>query len=420
MSSEPNEKAASGAVPPSLPATPAIPPVLGGGAKPSGSRGGLLCLILNLFLVLFLADALASLLDDSLVMAFGSHVFTTIRDLVGFVITVMALGVYVSMGLTPMVPKKWFLPLTLYFLVVFLLGVPLAIFFLDHMPLVDWFVSLSQLIVALVVYRLILSGTGFRWFPLMASHLGTRGFSGRNLLVFVGVNIFVLLPAIGIYLFSGAALAVGHFSEGFMTLHPGGFSVEVRKYVRNDGKVIELFPMAHVADGSFYDQVQETFPTNSIILMEGVTDEHNLLTNKISYERMARALGLSEQHQQFKPTRGQMVRADIDVDEFSTNTINLLNLVMLFHAKGLTPEVSQQLLQFTPPPDFEENLFGDLLGKRNQHLLSEIQTNLTLSDNIMVPWGVAHMPGISKEIQKEGFRLDETHEYMVIRFGGRH
>jgi len=36
----------------------------------------------------------------------------------------------------------------------------------------------------------------------------------------------------------------------------------------------------------------------------------------------------------------------------------------------------------------------------------------------MVPWGVAHMPGIAKEIQKLGFHLDETHDYMVIRFGG--
>ena len=33
-----------------------------------------------------------------------------------------------------------------------------------------------------------------------------------------------------------------------------------------------------------------------------------------------------------------------------------------------------------------------------------------------MPWGVAHMPGIAKEIQKAGFRLEETKEYVVIRF----
>ncbi len=43
---------------------------------------------------------------------------------------------------------------------------------------------------------------------------------------------------------------------------------------------------------------------------------------------------------------------------------------------------------------------------------------LPQSDNIMVPWGVAHMPGIAREIQKAGFRLDDTQEFMVIQFGG--
>ena len=38
------------------------------------------------------------------------------------------------------------------------------------------------------------------------------------------------------------------------------------------------------------------------------------------------------------------------------------------------------------------------------------------TEHIIVPWGVAHMPGIAKEIQKAGFRLEETKEYVVIRF----
>ena len=34
----------------------------------------------------------------------------------------------------------------------------------------------------------------------------------------------------------------------------------------------------------------------------------------------------------------------------------------------------------------------------------------------MVPWGVAHMPGIARELRKAGFWLDDTQEYMVIQF----
>jgi hypothetical protein len=77
-----------------------------------------------------------------------------------------------------------------------------------------------------------------------------------------------------------------------------------------------------------------------------------------------------------------------------------------------------KLLQYSPPPHFEEQLFDDLLLKRNQHLLGEIQSHLPQTDNLMVPWGVAHMPGIAREIQKSGFHLDGTQDYMVIRFHG--
>ncbi|HEX5400569.1 MAG TPA: hypothetical protein VFY06_16100, partial [Verrucomicrobiae bacterium] len=214
------------------------------------------------------------------------------------------------------------------------------------------------------------------------------------------------------------ALAVNHFSAGFMTLHPGGFSVQVRKYVRDDGKTIELFPMSHVADAGFYLRISRTFPTNSVILMEGVTDDNNLLTNRITYRRMAKSLGLSEQRREFVPRRGRMIAADVDVDQFSPDTINFLNLVILVQTEGLTPANLQKLMRYSPSPRTERAIIADILTKRNQHLVGEIQAYLPKSDNIMVPWGVAHMPGIAREIKKDGFRLAETHDYMVIPFGG--
>jgi len=174
--------------------------------------------------------------------------------------------------------------------------------------------------------------------------------------------------------------------------------------------------MAHVADAGFYRKVAQTFPTNSIILMEGVTDDQNMLTNKLSYKRMAKSLGLSEQKKEFAPTRGEMVRADVDVAQFSKETIDFLNLVTLIHARGVNVATILQMMQFAPPPDFEAGVFQDLLTKRNQHLVEEIQTQLSRTDNIMVPWGVAHMPGIARELEKSGFRLDKSREYTVIQF----
>ena len=187
--------------------------------------------------------------------------------------------------------------------------------------------------------------------------------------------------------------------------------------MRSDGKRIQLVPMAHVGDAGFYQKLSQSFPANSTILMEGVTDDRNLLTNKITYGRMATTLGLAEQQKEFKPSQGEMVRADVDVEQFSPGTIDLLNLVMLIHSKGVNVETLMKLLDYSPPPGFQEQLFDDILRKRNRHLLEQIHARLPQSELVIVPWGVAHMPEISEEIQKAGFRLGETRKYVVIRFG---
>jgi hypothetical protein len=192
--------------------------------------------------------------------------------------------------------------------------------------------------------------------------------------------------------------------------------VEARTYVRNDGKTIQLFPMAHVGEGSFYQEVSQAFPTNAIVLVEGVTDRNHLLTNRISYKRVATSLGLAEQQKEFKPTGGEWVSADVDVEQFTAETIGFLNLVMRMYVKGITAETVLPLLQYAPAPGFEKRLFDDLLRKRNQHLLAELHARLSESDHIVVPWGAAHMPEIAEAVQKSGFRLQEAQEHQVIRF----
>jgi len=376
----------------------------------------LLSILLSLCLGLFLAGGAVSVADDSLVLLFGLHLLTMMSVILTLIAMLMAMLVYGLMGLTPMIPKRVFLPVTLFYVAALLAVFPMLIYYYDRMVQIDWILSFCQVILGLGLLWWLRGGLKFRWPIVEDSRLGVRSFSWRNSSVFVLVNVFVLLPAVMVYFFLCTALAVDHFSDGFMALRPNGFSVQVRKYVRNHGKTIELFPMTHVADARFYQEVSQTFPTNSIILMEGVTDNQNLLTNKISYKRMAKSLGLTEQKVKFKPTRGEMVPADVDVDQFSTDTIDFLNLVMFIHSKGITHATVQKALQYSPPPDFQKQVFGDLLGKRNRHLWEEIQARLPQSENIIVPWGVAHMPEIAAEIQKAGFRLDESREYEVIRF----
>jgi hypothetical protein len=399
------------AAPPPLPAN--------SNRKPVSARN-LVAILLSLCLGLFLADAALSLADDSLILLFDVHLLSLIRGLVGAFAMLMLIAIYGLMGLTPMVPKRMFLPLPLFILAAQLLMVPFAIYAFAHLQQVAWGISLCQVILGLGILYWV-CGLKFRWPLVKEDQLAVRGFSWRNLSVFLLANVFVLLPAVMAYSVVCAALTVDHFTGGFMAVRPGGLIVRVRTYVGPDGKTIQLFPMTHSADTVFYGDVSRSFPTNAIVLMEGVSDNKNLITNKVTYKRLATALGLGEQHEDFKPSRGTLVRADVDVEQFSTNTLDLLNLAMLIHAKGLKAAPLEKLIRTSEPPQLLTQLLDDLLRKRNQHLLEEIHARLAQSDKIIVPWGAAHMPGIAKGIQESGFRLEETRDYVAIRFrfGGK-
>ena len=408
-----SEPIATSTPPPLIAASP--PPLPPQPARKSTSLRQVLAILLSLCLGLFLADAVVSLLDDSLILCFDVHVLAAIRGFLFFFAMLMAVVLYGLMGLTPMIPKRLFLPLALFSPVAGLLVIPMAIYFYSWIQQIAWGVSCCQAILGLSILYWAQGGWKLRW-PLIAeSCLPERRFSWRNLFVFLSVNVFVLVPAVIGYLGYCTVLAVDHFSEGFVTLRPDGLTVQARRYVRDDGKTIQLFPMSHVGETDFYQKLSKSFPTNSIILMEGVTDDRNLLTNKISYKRMAATLGVAEQQREFRP-RGELVRADVDIEQFATSTIDFLNAVMLVHSKGLNAQTVLVLSQYSPPPHFEEHLLDDLLSKRNRHLLEEIKIRLSQSEHITVPWGAAHMPEIAREIQKSGFRLVETQEFVAIRF----
>lgn len=391
---------------------PALPPA------PAAALEPLLALLLSVGLGLFLADAVLSLADDTLILLLNSHLLSGLRGMVFFFAALGCLVIYGLMALTPLIPKRVFVPVALFNPLAMLVALPLMIFFYPQIKMLAWAISLCQVLFAFGMLRVIQGGGKLRW-PLVGENLlAGRGFSWRNLVGFVGVNVFVLGPAVVVYLAVCASLALAHFSDGFLALRPGGLTVQVRNYVRADGKTIRLIPMSHIADAAFYQRVEQSFPTNAIILLEGVTDRRNLLTNKISYQRAAASLGLTEQVKEFRPTQGELVPADVDVEQFSTQTIGFLNLVMLLHRKGMTDETLQQLAKYSPPPQVESLIIDDLLGRRNEHLLGEIRERLAETEHIIVPWGAAHMPELAREIVKAGFHLQDAQEYTVIRFRG--
>jgi hypothetical protein len=109
---------------------------------------------------------------------------------------------------------------------------------------------------------------------------------------------------------------------------------------------------------------------------------------------MARALGLAEQHEKFDPTSGEIVMADIDVDQFTTNTLDLLNLVILIHAGNLDSGTIQKLMQYSMViSQFDFFFLGrrlrisrsSLFHSETKRLLSACNRLFSLTSNLYLP-----------------------------------
>ena len=213
-SPSPANEPANISAPPPLPAVG--PPPLPPHPNHKSALGHLFAMLLSLFVALFLADAVVSLMDDSLILFFDSHLLTGIRGLLAPFVLLMSVAIYVLMGLTPMIPKRLFLPLTLFNPLVVLATFPLLIYFFGRIQQMACAISFYQVVLALFIFYKIQGGFNFRWPVFAENQLHLRRFSWRNLSVFVLVNVLVLLPLTAAYLVLCARLAVDHFSDGFM------------------------------------------------------------------------------------------------------------------------------------------------------------------------------------------------------------
>ena len=158
------------------------PPLTSQPARSSSSGRKLLAVLLSLCLGSFLADAVLSLFEETSSLFFGIHLLSGTRGVMSFFATLMALLIYVLMGLTPMIPKRLFLPVTLFNLLVGLAAIPGFIYFYARIPQIAWVISCSQLIFGLGILYLIQGGFEFRWPLVEKIGLNRGGLAGRTFL----------------------------------------------------------------------------------------------------------------------------------------------------------------------------------------------------------------------------------------------
>jgi hypothetical protein len=374
-----------------------------------------LLLWLNLVVVLFLVDAGLSFLHS--LSSFGAfQPFAGVSALASLLLLLAALVTYVLVGFTPSIPRRWFLPVILWTVGVLLLLPLLSIYWFFAMPVVSLVLAVFQVTLGCWLVWSTQGGWILRWPLIRSQHLSGGSFRWPRLAGFACLNVILVLPAIGVYLALCLHLAVDHFSGGFLRLDAGGITGIAKQYTRADGKVVHLVPMMHIGESKFYEELSQSIPTNSIVLLEGVSDRRQRLKHELSYQRMAESVGLQEQQDEFEPGRGLPRNADIDVSEFSTKTLELLNLVIAYHSKGGSPELIRELMEKGQDPEALKGLWSDLLTRRNEHLLKELKRALTETTIVMVPWGAAHMPGIAAGVEADGFQVAERKRYRMVQF----
>jgi len=94
--------------------SPSHPPLLSPESnRKSGSLKQFFSILLSLFLGLFLVASVVSFADDSLIFFLGVHFLTGISAVLALFTVLASVLIYVLIGLTPLIPKRLFIPLTL-------------------------------------------------------------------------------------------------------------------------------------------------------------------------------------------------------------------------------------------------------------------------------------------------------------------
>lgn len=390
----------------------------------------------NLYLVLFVLDAGLSLIDALLQRASSAlPVLTAIAAFVAAVVIALSLVVYACLGIDRRLPKRVFLPLTLFASWSALAMWPLS--GIMGREAYGLSAAVSQLALG-VMAMILLRGLGGRNL-LTEESFQAPIFSLRNTLGFTAINL-LLSPFVLVY--TGLAVTSYYLEEqtaGFLRLSPVGIHMIERSY-HLANKEVRLAGMMHIGKETYYQDLAKSIPADrAIILAEGVTDREHLLESQFNYGKLAGLIGLTSQDQMrldgnpvklgdigvigqviHEPGQPDIASADIDLNRFEPKTIDFLNALgrSLFGDKPLLEGLGEYNL-WVEENMSEEGLAGvmaDILDKRNDAVIAGMVKTLPHYDSIIIPWGAMHMPAIESAVLERGFTPGQAKERLSLDF----
>ena len=390
----------------------------------------------NIYIVLFLIDAGISLIDELLQASSSPLAFLTeIRFFVTSVVITLSIVLYACLGIDRRLPKRVFLPLTLFASWSALAMWPLSGFI--GREAFGLTAAIGQVVLGVIVIILLRSLDGRnlltekQFQPPIFSLSNTLGFTAINLLLTPFILIYTSLAVTSYYLEQQTA--------GFLRLSPVGIHMTERSYHLAQ-KEIRLAGMMHIGKEDYYEDLAKSIPTEgTIILAEGVTDQDRLLESQFNYSKLAGLIGLTSQDKMRlngnavelnglgvagqvirEPGKPDIANADIDLNRFEPKTVEFLNALgrSLFGDKPLAEGLVDYNLWIEENMT-EEGIAGvmaDILDKRNDAVIEGMIQTLKRYDTIVIPWGAMHMPAIEAAVLEQGFAPGKTQERLSLDF----
>jgi len=396
----------------------------------------------NPFLIMFLADGGFSLIDELVPLLSPLASFTQLRSLLAGTVIVMAAALYPCLGIDRRLPKRVFLPQILFALIC-----PFSTWLFPPLAGIRTYGLMAaavQVALGMLPLHYFRKG-GARCLTMPPEMFAAPFFRLKNTLIFGATSLFFAPFALILLILFTVNAYMTEYTSGFMRLDPGGLRMAERVYKR-DNRTIRLAAMIHVGNKEFYDELAGSIaPGRIIVLVEGVSDDENLLAGSIDYGKMAGYLGLTSQKEMHfrgrviepeelesprlrsrkagdgKPAgEVDILRADVDASDLRPPTILLLN------AMGKKLQESDSFVneflalnswgEKNITPEMYELIIDDILHRRNMELIRYLEKALDRYDTVVIPWGALHMKEIEAEVLKRGFTLQEERERVSIDF----
>lgn len=401
--------------------------------------------VTNVFWFAFLAKGLVSLADEAFFTSDPQSPLYVARASLTAGVALLSLVVALMVALTPRAPKRVLVPM-LFFTWWVDLAQAFPLGYLKIPQLMVW-MSLLQVVLAIMLF-VFFRVHGVRW-PFVKAE--RPAFLWKHVFVALPVMAVAFIVTVVLTIFTGLSGQLETISGGYVKLRPDGIYLIERRFQSGD-KEVRLSGMIHIAEEEFYSNLlPDADPkTPSVVLIEGVTDQDNLLGEEgLSYSRLASMLSISSQEdsafmekvsaglrrhrehpwvgggegdESSRPAEvGSMdfVHADVDVNTFHPKTIAFIVTVMsLFQSEDLSSALKKFTETSSPLNDqnSQEQVIQDILYSRNTRLVSEIEVSLKDYKRVIIPWGALHLTGIESWLRNRDFVQSGETERKALGF----